>query len=171
MKKLTIVVILLLTIILSSCGRSKTIEFVINEGVDTIELGAVWIDEGASLAVDDESFTASSSGTVDEDTLGFYLITYSYTFDETEYIAVRYVIVADQTKPVLTLNSGIDSITVDGTWIDAGAIVTDNSGEVLTVVVSGTVEEDTAGSYIITYTATDSSGNVGTIIRTVHVLE
>jgi hypothetical protein len=60
---------------------------------------------------------------------------------------------------------------VNGTWIDSGALVVDNSGEELTIIISGTVLEDTPGSYIITYTATDSSGNTNSIIRVVTVID
>ena len=37
--------------------------------------------------------------------------------------------------------------------------------------LSGTVDTDTVGTYTITYTATDASGNVGTATRTVTVVD
>ena len=42
--------------------------------------------------------------------------------------------------------------------------VTDASG-LSTVVTSGTVDTDTVGTYVLTYTATDASGNAGTASR------
>ena len=171
MKKLAFIMTLLFMIVLASCDSDQSIEFVVNEGIDTIELGSVWTDAGADFIIDGESFTPSTNGTVDSNSLGLYTITYTYTHSGTDYVALRYVIVTDQTIPILTLNIGIDTILVNGTWIDSGALVVDNSGEELTIIISGTVLEDTPGSYIITYTATDSSGNTNSIIRVVTVID
>jgi hypothetical protein len=55
-----------------------------------------------------------------------------------------------------------------GTYTDAGATATDASGPV-DVVSTGTVDPDTVGTYTITYTATDPSGNEATDTRTVNV--
>ena len=51
-------------------------------------------------------------------------------------------------------------------WTDAGA--TADTGETVTVV-SSTVDINTAGVYTVTYSATDTAGNVGTATRTVNV--
>ena len=40
-----------------------------------------------------------------------------------------------------------------------GAIVTDNSGEKIVLSVNGEVDTSIVGTYEITYSATDSSGN------------
>ena len=62
-----------------------------------------------------------------------------------------------------------DGNTVEqgGTWADPGA--TADTGE--TVTSSGTVDTSAAGTYTITYTATDAAGNVGTATRTVTVVD
>ena len=39
------------------------------------------------------------------------------------------------------------------------------------VTVTGTVDTSTVGTYTLTYTATDASGNVGTAIETVNVVD
>ena len=52
----------------------------------------------------------------------------------------------------------------------AGATATDASGDV-TVVTTGTVDTATVGEYTLTYTSTDASGNAGTAIRTVNVVD
>ena len=64
-----------------------------------------------------------------------------------------------------TFASSGDTVAQGATWTDSGA--TADTGE--TVVVSGTVDTNTAGIYTITYTATDAAGNVGTATRTVTV--
>ena len=66
------------------------------------------------------------------------------------------------------------------TYTDAGATATDASGDV-TVVASGEeyldqagsslVDAGTIGTYTITYTSTDASGNAGTATRTVNVVD
>jgi xanthosine utilization system XapX-like protein len=79
--------------------------------------------------------------------------------------------VIDQTPPVLTLNLGIDTILVGEEWIDESATVIDNSNEAIEIVVTGSVNTSVAGTYEITYTATDSSGNTSSIKRFVTVYE
>ena len=80
--------------------------------------------------------------------------------------------VADTTKPVVSL-IGSSSITINlGTaYTDKGATATDNIDGTITPVKTGTVNINTAGTYIITWTATDAAGNVKTVTRTVIVSE
>ena len=59
----------------------------------------------------------------------------------------------------------VDEVAQGTTWTDARA--TSDGHE--TITVSGTVDTNTPGTYTITYTATDASGNVGTATRTVTV--
>ena len=62
----------------------------------------------------------------------------------------------DTVAPVITLNgSNPDSVELGDTYVDPGADA--DTGE--TVVVSGSVDTSTVGSYTLTYTATDASGN------------
>jgi len=79
----------------------------------------------------------------------------------------------DTTPPVITLNGpaimtlecGVDSYT------ELGATVSDDSDPEVTLVIGGdTVDTTTCGTYVVTYDATDSSGNAATqVIRTVIV--
>lgn len=72
----------------------------------------------------------------------------------------------DTTAPVVTI-TGSNSVTVrtGNTYREEGA--TAKTGE--TVVITGTVNTAVAGTYTITYTATDAAGNIGTATRTVTV--
>ena len=73
----------------------------------------------------------------------------------------------DATAPVITITSGTDTVELGSSWTDAGA--TADTGE--TVIASGTVDTNTAGTYTIAYTATDAAGNAGSATRTVTVVE
>ena len=146
---------------------------VIGDNPATVELGDTYTDQGASAFDEFHGVTqVTSSGTVDTSTVGTYTITYSATdLDGNSASATRTVNVVDTTAPVVTV-TGDNPATVElgGTYTDAGATATDASGAV-TAVASGTVDTTTVGSYVITYTSTDASGNSGTATRTVNVVD
>ena len=139
----------------------------------THELGTTYTDAGASAFDAFHGDTpVTSSGSVDTTTVGSYVISYSATDKSgNTATATRTVNVVDTTAPVVTV-TGDNPATVElGTaYTDAGATATDASGAV-TVVSSGTVDTNTVGSYVITYTSTDASGNAGTATRTVNVTD
>ena len=174
MRKILIALVVLLIIGLSGCEDETVvpeITFTLQDGQDTIEINTEWIDAGAVLSVDTLSFNATAVGSVDTTVIGLYMVEYTYEYLELSYSLTRYVNVVDQTTPVITLNLGVDTITKDTTWTDAGATVTDNSGEVLTLTVTGTVDTTTIGTYEVIYSATDASGNITSLIRYVNVVE
>ena len=77
----------------------------------------------------------------------------------------------DRTPPTINI-IGDNPATVElgGSYTDPGITASDDSGQVSTTT-SGTVDTDTVGSYTITYTATDASGNSSTATRTVNVVD
>lgn len=78
----------------------------------------------------------------------------------------------DTTPPVVTLNGSASATSVLNTaYSDPGATASDDEdGDISSsIVVSGTVDKDNAGTYTLTYTATDAAGNVGTATRSVKV--
>ncbi len=78
----------------------------------------------------------------------------------------------DITPPVITiLGNNPQTVEVGVACHDSGATAMDDRDGYVQVVVSGTVDLSTPGTYTITYTATDSSGNSTTAIRTVYVIE
>jgi cysteine-rich repeat protein len=78
--------------------------------------------------------------------------------------------VLDKIIPVITLNGeAVVNLTVGDVYEDAGATCLDVVDEVCEVITSGTVDTATAGTYTITYNATDVAGNIGTTTRTVNV--
>ena len=73
----------------------------------------------------------------------------------------------DINGPTITLNGNANmNVVVGGTFTDPGA--TTDEG---TISTSGTVDVTTAGSYTITYSATDATGNTATATRTVEVYQ
>ena len=84
------------------------------------------------------------------------------------------VAVFDDIPPVITLN-GDSTITLDagsGPYTDPGATAIDNSDPDVPVTIiddANAVDTTTAGTYTVTYTATDPSGNSSTATRTVIV--
>ena len=77
----------------------------------------------------------------------------------------------DTTAPVVTL-IGDTSITIEKgtTYVEQGATASDHDGSA-PVTITGYVDADTVGTYTITYSATDASGNTGLATRTVNVVE
>jgi hypothetical protein len=115
--------------------------------------------------------------TVDPVVEGFYTVTYSAT-DTAGNVgtAQRFITVLEDTvAPVITLNGAnpvnlIYNDTVTPTffqpYVEFGA--TSDGGEVVTID-SSAVNETTAGTYTVYYSATDRVGNIGTTTRTVIV--
>jgi prepilin-type N-terminal cleavage/methylation domain-containing protein len=79
----------------------------------------------------------------------------------------------DNTAPIITMN-GASPITVNvGTsYSDAGATAIDaHSGLSGSVTATGTVNVNVIGTYKITYTVSDKTGNMATVSRTVNVVD
>ena len=79
-------------------------------------------------------------------------------------------VAADTLAPMLRLNdNSIVRVPFGMSYNDAGAMAMDNiDGETL-VVVTGEVDYDTPGEYVLTYTAIDKAGNKSSTTRTVIV--
>ena len=78
---------------------------------------------------------------------------------------------SDTTPPIITLKGNPTVTIVQGTtYIDAGATAKDNIDGTVQVVTTGSVNSSKVGTYIITYTATDKTGNRATKKRTVNVV-
>ena len=75
----------------------------------------------------------------------------------------------DVTAPEVTLVGGDITVSLQGTYAEAGATATDDKDGTLIPTISGTVDVNKTGVYVITYTATDAAGNVGEATRNVTV--
>ena len=133
----------------------------------TVELGSTYSDAGA---IADGGETVSLESNVDTAKVGSYTVTYSAT-DAAGNIgtATRIVNITDTTKPAITIIGDNPATAEFGlTYTDAGATASDLSGDI-SVITSGSVNTNIIGSYTLTYSATDASGNTGTSSRTVIV--
>ncbi|NCG07474.1 MAG: DUF5011 domain-containing protein [Gammaproteobacteria bacterium] len=138
-----------------------------------VEQGTEFTDPGATANDDtDGDVTVTVSGTVDIATAGVYTLTYNATDAAgNEASAERVVTVSDTTAPTVTLNgSGSMTLESDVAYAEAGAIASDSVDGPLDVVITGAVGS-AAGTYTLTYTATDAAGNSSQVQRMVTVLE
>ena len=80
----------------------------------------------------------------------------------------------DTTAPIITLDGlAIATVNLNSTYTDAGATAMDDVDGDLTssIVITGVVNTSIEGNYIITYTVSDTSGNIATATRQVVVGE
>ncbi len=76
----------------------------------------------------------------------------------------------DTQKPVITLNgASIINLAKGQPYTELGATVSDNIDSNLTIKITGTVDSNTVGTYIISYSAQDKAKNKATAKRTVNV--
>ncbi len=78
----------------------------------------------------------------------------------------------DVIAPLISIN-GADEVVLEvgQRYIDAGATATDNVDPSVNVVTRGSYNTDEAGTYTLTYSATDLAGNTATATRTIKVIE
>ena len=139
----------------------------------TREAGQAWAEPGAAgHDARDGNLTASItvSGTVDMNTTGTYVLTYSVADAAgNEANASRTVTVVDTTHPVLTLLGDANmSQAKDSAWVDPGATASDSLDGNLTssITITGTVDVNTTGVYTLTYSVSDGASNEANATRT-----
>ena len=80
------------------------------------------------------------------------------------------VITEDTAPPVITLFGDNPILLAEGDLFgDPGAVATDDVDGAVEVVVTGEVDSDRHGTYVLTYTATDAAGNEAAVTRDVVV--
>jgi hypothetical protein len=124
--------------------------------------------------------TLSSNNNVNTSVIGSYSVNYKANdLSGNVGTATRTVNVGDFTAPVVTLNADAQgntdpiSVNVFSNFTDPDANATDNyyAASSLTKQITGSVNTNVIGSYVLTYSFTDGSGNVGTKTRTVNVVD
>ncbi len=141
----------------------------------TVEAATGYVDQGAT-AVDaaDGAVGVVASGAVNVNQLGIYTITYTATDNAGNVgAAVRSVEVVDTTAPVVSLN-GSPALTIEAVaeaYVEQGAAAEDTLEGSVNVSITSNVNSDVPGTYTVTYSASDSSNNTGTAIRTVTVVD
>ncbi|MFA6027794.1 MAG: immunoglobulin-like domain-containing protein [Patescibacteria group bacterium] len=124
------------------------------------EYGATVTDNGDNFF---SALTADASGSVDTNIVGSYAITYASTdHSYNTATANRTVTVTDTTDPTITLiGEATQTVDFNSVYTDPGATFSDACDTATTVVTAtGTVNTGIPGTYTITYTAVDASGNL-----------
>jgi formylglycine-generating enzyme required for sulfatase activity len=142
----------------------------------TSEAGTAWVDPGAEAHdARDGNLTAAVTitGTVDVNSTGTYILTYSVSDAAgNEVNATRTVTVSDTTAPVVTLLGDANATHAkDVAWVEPGATASDTLDGNLTnqVTITGTVDVNSSGAYVLTYSVSDGAGNDSNVTRTVNV--
>ena len=124
----------------------------------------------------DDGSAVVSGGTVNNAVAGTYTLTFNSTdaagnvaTQVTRVVIVQEEVIADTTAPVITV-SGLASTTIDfGGAIPTFTSVTDDGS---TVIVGGqAVNNNLAGTYVITFNSTDAAGNAATQVNRVVIVE
>lgn len=108
---------------------------------------------------------------VDTTKIGIYTIKYSATIDGKDYAIERIVKVIDTTAPTITVSPATETISITNSTYNvlSGVTAADNSGETPKIIVSSNLSLGQSGTYTITYTVEDSSGNKQTTKRKVNI--
>jgi len=138
----------------------------------TVQYGDTYVDAGAT-AFDNVDVIVTVDDEVDTFTVGSYKLTFTATDSSgNSSSATRTINVVDTIPPVITLTDDSEiAVEFGDKYVDAGAFAIDNVDGVVTVTGDGEVNTSSVGSYKLTFTATDSSGNSSSVTRTVTVLE
>lgn len=144
----------------------------------TVECASSYSDAGAT-ASDPYLGTAvdvtTNTSDVDTDAVGDYSVVYTASsILGAVSSSTRTVEVVDTTAPSLSLN-GAATVTIEEgeLYTDAGATATDSCEGTITgdIIATSTVHTAVPGSYTVTYTVTDASGNDAAAVQRTVVVE
>ena len=172
-----VIVLIILCVIFLVMGRKLTkvpeLTLLGDEYVQ-IHIGEEYDDPGitATLGDDDISGKVVTTNEPDTNNIGTYEVTYTVERFKIAYSITRTVKVTDAESPELTLVGGKE-MTIDQ-WEDyeePGYEAVDDSDGTITdrVEISGYVDTTVPGTYKLTYSVTDESGNTTTTKRKVTV--
>lgn len=152
-------------------GTGDTI-YEIHQGPDTIPTATFSDDSGNAVSV-----SISYSQEYNKSILGTYLYTWVVTDTSgNENSLTRTFIVEDNIQPIININGTNynDGSTATIQLIQNGTqpviSVSDNSGESITATASPTLDITTVSTQVITYTASDSSGNTTNVYITYNIV-
>lgn len=139
------------------------------------EINATFTDPGATVTDNfDTGISADVTGSVDVTVLGSTGNVRTYNASDISGNAAvtrtLTVTIVDTTNPAVTLIGGAVTVDQGSVYTDQGATVTDNSAETLTASCSA-IDTSSVGVKTVTCTATDSSGNIGSVNRSVTVAD
>lgn len=146
------------------------LEIVVEYGETFSDPGAEAFFYGSIFRRQPMAVPVTAEGTVDVTALGEYTICYKAEYEQVSGQAVRHVRVVDTTAPELSLlGDAAVTLPVGAEYREAGFTAEDHCSGVLTesVEISGSLDASKPGTYILTYTVADSSGNTSSAQRTV----
>ena len=163
---------------------TRTVSVIDNVAPEVELIGNIVIEIDVFSTYAEPGYTASDNydanpqvietGTVDTSLLGGYTLTYIAIDASGNESTPKYrtVVVKDNEAPLITLvGDNPYEINQGDMYEEPGASAIDNYDSTVTVNISGNVDTSQPGEYIKTYSASDSSGNTSTVIRTVIVNE
>lgn len=143
----------------------------------TVECHTSFSDQGVTTTDNcvPKNVNVTTAGSVNVNVPNIYTLTYTATDGGGNQASVqRTVTVVDTIAPVITLNAptSVPPVECHTLFTDPGATATDTCDTNVPVTVSGTVDVNTPGTYVLTYNATDDSGNqADPVQRTVTVVD
>lgn len=171
MKKIIFIIFIIISALsLSACidPSLDELSITLNPGIDTVELESSHTDAGATAFYGTTELEVEVvSSNVDVASVGVYEIVYQASYLNIEKTITRKVTVVDEMLPIVTLNSGQDTIYVGDPWTDAGVYST----EFMNVYRTGNVDVNTPGEYVLTYRITGRGGIEVFLYRYVNVIE
>jgi hypothetical protein len=173
MKTVISLLIVLSLFLLTSCDTrdENTLTIKLNPSLDTIDVGSAYINPHVTVTLGNAAYPYDIiENTLDITQVGRYTITYRTEYKDVVKEITKTIDVVDQTPPTLSLKPGLDTIHVGDNYSDPGITAFDNSYQPIDIDISNPVDTSTAGTYIITYTATDAYDNETIITRYVTVL-
>ena len=157
----------------SSVDSSAPVISLTGANPQTVQLGSTYLELGATT--DTGETVVIDASDVDTTSLGSYTVTYNSSDaagnkSATVSRIVNVIAGDDSAAPVITLNgSNPQTGQLGSQYVEAGA--TTDTGESVAIDASG-VNTSVAGSYSVTYNATDAAGNAApTVTRIVNVIE
>ena len=130
----------------------------------TLEVGTEFSPSVVNVFINDEDYTNKISidqSKLDINKLGTYEVIYSVTYNDKIYSEVETVTVVDTESPEITLKGKNVTILVGEEYTEPGFDVTDNYDKDLKekVIIKKEIDNQKPGTYKVTYTISDTSGN------------
>ncbi len=165
---------------------SSNIDFALigeNNMLFEVGYGGQYVEPGAKAlnkVGEEVSYTVSMTNSknqavayVDTTKVDIYTVKYTANIEGEDYSIERVVKVVDTTAPTITVTPTTETLAVSNTTYNvlSGVTAADNSGETTKITACTNLSLGQAGTYSITYTATDSSGNKSTAKRTIKIIE
>jgi peptidoglycan/xylan/chitin deacetylase (PgdA/CDA1 family) len=160
---------------------TKPVITLVGDASVNVEVGLPYTDAGATASDDRDGVITANivvTGSVNTAALGDYTLTYNVSDaagNPADAVTRTVHVVADGTKPVITLLGAADAtIEAGSAYTDAGATAQDNhDGDITSsIAVTGSVNTASVGTYTLTFNASDAAGNpADPVVRTVHVVD